>query len=377
MNTDKVIARNFMEQALDMAEKEYSASGIDNNINLWYQNKQHFLDKFRLHPNWVEDILSIVIPDAEEGVSGAEDATIRNLDDFIRNIRNQYGADKAEFVEQNRNMFLDDRVQAKHVEWLGQAMPEITGVNVGMKMTKLIRKICDMNNVDIEEKDDVRLSFVRYSESVSVKPIIRPLVFSLNPADYLHMSNGNSWSSCQALGRMFAYGDERYDGDFVAGILSYMCDRSTIVSYTVAELPDNIKDLPLQPKLSRQLFHVASDGWSFIQGRMYPSQYNKYRYRERRRHIHEILASLYGFDNMWGPPKRSGNRIAYTAGGYHYADYENFSEDVVMSFIKPIQERLEGGAFDEHVSIGSDAYCILCGERELDDNDRIVCRHCS
>lgn len=90
------------------------------------------------------------------------------------------------------------------------------------------------------------------------------LCLSVHPLDYLSVSeNTYKWRSCHAL-----------DGDFRAGNLSYMMDKSTLVCYLKGEddvvLPNFPEDVKWNNKKWRVLLYVSNDWNMIFAGRQYP-----------------------------------------------------------------------------------------------------------
>lgn len=93
---------------------------------------------------------------------------------------------------------------------------------------------------------------------------------SVHPLDYLSISeNNNGWRSCHAL-----------NGDYRAGNLEYMLDRSTIVCYIKCKGGDVILDnfgeeVPWNNKKWRMLLYLDEKREFLIAGRQYPNSYSE------------------------------------------------------------------------------------------------------
>lgn len=90
------------------------------------------------------------------------------------------------------------------------------------------------------------------------------LCFSVHPLDYLSISeNTYNWRSCHAL-----------DGEYRAGNLSYMMDKSTIVCYLKGEdqvkLPNFPEDVLWNSKKWRVLLYLSNDWTMIYAGKQYP-----------------------------------------------------------------------------------------------------------
>lgn len=90
------------------------------------------------------------------------------------------------------------------------------------------------------------------------------LCFSVHPLDFLSLSeNTYNWRSCHAL-----------DGEYRAGNLSYMMDKSTFICYLRSDkfekLPRFPEDVPWNSKKWRVLLYLSADGRMMFAGRQYP-----------------------------------------------------------------------------------------------------------
>lgn len=91
------------------------------------------------------------------------------------------------------------------------------------------------------------------------------LCFSVHPLDFLSASeNTYHWRSCHAL-----------DGDYRAGNLSYMVDKSTIICYLrkpgeEEQLPNFPEDVKWNNKKWRMLIFLSDDWNAMFAGRQYP-----------------------------------------------------------------------------------------------------------
>ena len=127
----------------------------------------------------------------------------------------------------------------------------------GMKITKAIKFLVK----DKEIVDDIQTMM---SMVIQENKITGQLCFSVHPLDYLSSSeNTYNWRSCHAL-----------DGEYCAGNLSYMLDKSTVICYlkgeNTAHLPRFPHDIEWNNKKWRMLLFLSDDWKSMIAGRQYP-----------------------------------------------------------------------------------------------------------
>lgn len=90
------------------------------------------------------------------------------------------------------------------------------------------------------------------------------LCFSVHPLDFLSVSeNTYNWRSCHAL-----------DGEYRAGNLSYMVDRSTFICYLRGaenqKLPHFPEDVLWNSKKWRMLLYMEDKRRGLMAGRQYP-----------------------------------------------------------------------------------------------------------
>lgn len=187
--------------------------------------------------------------------------------------------------------------------------------------------------------------FAEYSDLVSDLARKMYFVISLNPLDYLTMSNGVSWKSCHNI----------YDGCYKGGTLSYMLDSTSFVTFVVNDLKDPLHE---SLKFYRQMFHY--DNGMFMQNRLYPqgndgatNLYDKF-----RNFMIEEFSELIGAGNEWTVEmgreacKRHTNNL-----GVHYKDYlSNHSCNVFY----PVASTKK---LENHVmTVGHNGICAKCGK---------------
>ena len=112
--------------------------------------------------------------------------------------------------------------------------------------------------------DILQEKHIPYNSNIQENKVTGTLCFSVHPLDFLSSSENNyNWRSCHAL-----------DGEYRAGNLSYMLDKSTIICYLKGaekvKLPLFPEYIPWNNKKWRVLLHF-SENWDIIfAGRQYP-----------------------------------------------------------------------------------------------------------
>ncbi len=364
----------LLTSALDTFEVSYRKQGVSANIEKWAKNKLPLIVALRQHPNWNEDALAVVMKVTERrgDDKSAANSAIRRIENYVR-------YDKSLPELQSTIANLQDHLYTKHItqECVDAAKsletPSLIQPSVGMKTSRFIRKLCEAHGVDVDGDVRFRTLFASYADTISPYDVVRPYVFSVNPADFALMSNGNSWSSCHGIAPNKMSGG--YSGEYRAGCFSYMNDGATVVSYTVETLPEDMKTLCLMPKYCRQLYYIADDGKMFIQSRSYPYVSQETR-RDMRRVAHSILSTVYGFDNLWGPPKNNGSQYAIQEDARHYPDYRHFREETKLSYTSEVKVALANGEERESIFIGESPDCLLCGGQKMHSSGSLYCYQC-
>lgn len=350
----------------------YGECGIAANIEKWANNKRPIIDTLRKHPHWHEEALAVVM-NVTESRGNDEGETLDAIDkitNYLWMMKNL--GEPSDIVRNLRSHLLQKNITQECVD-AARAMdtPPPVMPSVGMKTSRFIRKLCESYGIDADGDEGFRTRFAKYADSISPYDVVRPFIFSVNPADYALMSYGNSWTSCQSIIPDKTGGR----GEYRAGCFSYMNDGSTVMSYTVENLPDDLSKLSLMPKYCRQLYYLSDDGKMFIQSRSYPSVSKETR-RDMRRVAHSIISTVYGFDNMWGPPKRDGSRFTAQDDQNHYPDYSSFSDSTTLSYASEVKDSVKEGQYRNIISIGETPMCMLCGEGHVADTGTLYCENC-
>lgn len=195
--------------------------------------------------------------------------------------------------------------------------------------------------------------FAEYSDLVSDLKRNMYFVISFNPLDYLTMSNGVSWKSCHNI----------YDGCYKGGVLSYMLDNTSFITFVVNELTEPIHEAG---KFYRQMFHY--DNGMFMQNRLYPqgndgatNLYDKF-----RGFVIEEFATLLNESGEWHVEE--GTDACYnhvTSQGMHYKDYRSNS---CCNIFYPMASKKN---HENHVmTVGHHGICAKCG-RPYSDTRRL------
>ena len=225
----------------------------------------------------------------------------------------------------------------------------------GMKTSRAFNRVCSYHGVD--KLPNYNKLFAQYSDMVSGLKRKVKFYISLNPLDYLTMSFGNSWSSCHTIDKENKREmPDSYRGMHCGGTMSYMLDRTSIITYVHTHATEDHEE----GKLYRNMFHF--DSGTLIQGRVYPQGNDGATdlYKEFRRVVQHEFSDLLGLEHdLW--TKRNCDCGENTRSyGVHYADYLQFSGcNVTYPTEMP-------SAATNIVNIGHERICPYCGS-EIDD----------
>ena len=352
--------KNIALEAMRPAWRYATDIGRKANIDRWYANKRQLIEALSRHPNWSEEDLAVVI-DIEETRGVDKGIATDSLRDLERITGVSVNSEVLTRLESRALTEADVTMLQQAAEEGGFEWP--VEFKSGQKVSRLVRKLFTALGVDLDREQECRRLYTRYADAVNPLSTVRPFAFSVNPADYLLMSNGNSWTSCHDI----------EDGSYRTGTLSYMNDAVSVVSFTVQE---RLGNTPLSriPKVTRQMYHVDPSGEAFIQARLYPVGYSQAEFRKWRGVVHKILAEAYGFDNKWGKPMRNLEEFMVQEDNTHYPDYL-FSRSV-YSFHISLKEGFEERHVLPHIHIGRAGICMDCGTHGLYDSSDLLCEYC-
>lgn len=217
--------------------------------------------------------------------------------------------------------------------------------------------------------------YSKYTNAINPLEIKRKTIISINPIDYLTMSFGNGWASCQTIDK----GDTRnsegnYSGCYCSGTLSYMLDNCTVIMYTIK---DDYKgtDYCLQDKVNRCNFHIGED--KFIQGRVYPDGRDAgcetSMAGQLRAIMQKVLAECAGENNLWTLKKGTTPCCRVAEEGVNstnYKDWYHYS-DCNLSLLK----RTGVKPNTTKIVIGHAPICPCCGKEHYREQ-WLACDEC-
>lgn len=220
----------------------------DNLIHQWEKAKAPYIKEFGGTIYRSEEPISIYMTlDAQH-------------DEFLRAMREirytmNCSTNSAERTEELVNFFT-----ANEVGFFNNVVAQddpAHGIKCGDKILRSLKKRIPEEELRRKIQDIV-------SQHIQKKKITGYLYFSVDPRDFLTLSDNNEgWSSCHAT-----------NNDYCIGNLNYMVDPSTIVVYLAGSEPNAILDAygienPWYSKKWRMLIHVSSRG-ELLFNRQYP-----------------------------------------------------------------------------------------------------------
>lgn len=370
MNKEKAI-REFiktMEEANDSGrDYVYSREGISLIVSKAVEAKSKTLHELlSKHPNWDEDNWRITIDAVFHRFASIDDAAgcINRIARFANKGNSFF--DWLDVIwrwkidKESGSILIDDTLVAK----IHECFPNMKGIRSGQALHKVVAKIIRDEGIVVSGVDSILASL---SDACKYKEFKRTLIISINPIDFLRMSDGNSWTSCMNIlnpDRPGSYGD----GCCKAGVLSYMMDDCTVITYT---LPSGTYEYPeLEEKLMRQLYHIC-DGAVAI-GRLYPQDND---YSRSHDMVYDewrsiILKELFPDKEFTHLAMCETDRSAY----FRYHERSKAYHDLSCDYCE--YSGIARWKIPEHpMIIGAPALCPNCG-CEISDSEAFNCDTC-
>lgn len=212
---------------------------VDKLFEIWKESKKHYIELFGgLIYEWPEQIEFSLDPKEKRDKAMQFSNRVYSL---------YHNEELSKFLDANLDSFFDNKVISDEGKQIPKGMKLIKAFKYFEKDKSVLVKIQDMASQYIQENK-----------------IKGTLCFSVHPLDFLSSSENNyKWRSCHSL-----------DGEFRAGNLSYMVDRTTFMVYLKGKddeiLPNFPGNVPWNSKKWRMLFHEQPDHSLIFAGRQYP-----------------------------------------------------------------------------------------------------------
>lgn len=317
----------------------------------------------------------------------------RRLHQFIREIE-VFNYQLFSFLYDNREGFFDNAVLKGYKD-------DYVTIPKGAKLVKSFKYF-------VTNKETLRTLQDKASMLIQETKIKGKLCLSINPLDFLSVSaNAAGWRSCHSL-----------DGDYRAGNLAYMTDKSTLIAYLKSDEDTKIEGFPnnvlWNSKKWRMLVFISNSDNMMFAGRQYPFDLGEAALNK----VSELLAMNQNYAHeCWGP-WTNGYLSEIEVPGYGTRklncnmllgakeslvsitdlmpdSYKNqlFYNDLVFSseYLKPYYRHRNGiwsgkpiswtSQENEYFSIGGPSIkCINCGKNEIvpgDCDGTMLCKSCA
>lgn len=377
------LGKKWLEKALDVALVNYSEVGVSANIDEWINNKSSLISMFSKSQYWNEETLSIIKPVSYVPRANIDESTnffsrlISNASDFIGQNGDKDAKTAIRLLRMAQAGEISYPILSIHKERIEtpeefaffKEVLEYPGINVGMKWSRLIQAVLKKIDSNVIQDPSFVERYTRWTESISERPATYMMTMSLNPADYILMSYGNSWSSCHIINPRIAKGSGDYNGIHKAGTLDYMSDSSTVMVQTL-DKRTSPEDAPLAPRIHRNVFYVKPEIPAMVQSRFYPNN-NETQVKELfMAEVKSVLAEIYGGVGNWIVPHRS--RV-YKVGDKHYPDYQSYGSSAVCFTDDRYAPFL---ALEIRFDAGNTVHCLECGREYSGNPGMLTCNRC-
>lgn len=360
-----------MTRTLDAVEVPWGEDGVNINVESWAAHKGQLVDLLRQHPDWNEDALAIItkVRVANHADSGkVREACCEIQDTLYFKYNNGDFSGYASYRKWATPLIDDGLAASLQVTSAGKLVKPI----VGQKTTRYLRQLFLAMGVAEDDKAFWKL-FQRLADEINVPEFSEyPFIISVNPADYLTMSYGTTWASCHIINPEVANtrNGSSYDGCYKAGCLSYLCDPSSIITYTVDKLPADVLELPYTRRHTRQMFFVNIPEQAVMQSRLYPYTHDEKTILAQREILQGVLAQCFGIKNEW-TVSVGYKEFTTVNNSHHYRDYDYWSDNMITTSTP------HGKAYTmSNVYIGNVSHCLKCGDCIYED-DNVFCDDCS
>ena len=352
----------------------------ENTIKQWLEAKDDIISKFCGE--------LIVRSKTPVRIDLTEEQRNKRFEEFIHTLdENGILTEEFElFLRDNKGGFFDNRVLLPYPSF---------NIPLGSKLSKSFKRF--LNNAET-----IRWVQDTASRYIQENKIEGYLYLSVHPIDFLTLSENNeNWWSCQTL-----------DGDFRAGNLSYMVDKTTIVAYLSNGKQEEMRCLPRgmkwYSKKWRMLIHTDREN-NIYYNRQYP-----YESRDLLEKVHNMITQFipvemsmpldYGFkviQTQWGGGQLSynqinaGGRIHDTRDTIDVEDYLGYSDLIQSSTYAPIisvnaekyqdyASMCDDGKSTEEaffnrvfkIKIGEKPICPCCGTEHINRESSFLCEYC-
>lgn len=363
---------------------EYSQDQTDINcsqlIEQWKEAKRDFIEA--MNGDLIYEYPKVVEFELDDK---SKDSYLKDfINDTVDDLWEQH--DLANFLRRQRNGFYSNQVIVSE---------DRDDIPVGMKLLKAFKFFVQDEKV-LRKLQDIA------SDIIQKNKIKGRLCISVHPLDFLSLSeNVNNWRSCHAL-----------DGDYRAGNLSYMVDKTTFICYLKPEkveevvLPDFPSDVKWNTKMWRVLLFFDLNWDVMFAGRQYPFSspaalnfvkdeilprinMGKWRPWENKKIRGVELDKMGEYVMLSTPYIPLGNGlvslnelITNEPGSLQYNDLlSSTCYDPMYTFRErgPLENPLSIGFSTSRftkIRVGGQVKCLRCGQAPIELNNSVLCMNC-
>lgn len=350
-------------------ERQHLTKIVDECVN----RKNNLIDLLSKHPLWNPEKLMIQFDtDIERKICTDE---VSSFVSWLRpRVNGMYDSRKCWYDEQSREYKICCFINNINSQFFSENMQhEINKVNslnknfklrTNMKSSKAIGKICREEGWD--KLEGFNQKYAALCDCLSPIKVRRHTCISLNPVDFLLMSNGNSWSSCHYINTA----DDH--GCYSSGTISYMLDEHSFIFYTVDASYDG-NQIEREPKIQRQMFGYNDE--TIVQLRLYPQDNDigaEAIYDDIRAIVQKVIADCLDKPNLWIKSSKDAEDIAMKGSGATcYPDWRLCNPGGELCTISVHKERSKDN-LPEFI-FGAKPICISCGNRHYDEENISCC----
>lgn len=220
---------------------------------------------------------------------------------ILNNLKNKFPLYSYILDKIHPRCVIDNRI---YITKIGSSFGDDSRVVDGMSFTKFI---------SLFENDKLNIEVSKIYQSKSKAK----LTISIDPCDYLTVSvNKSGWHSCHNF----------FDGCYKNAGLSYMLDKTTLVSYCGGDKINytyNLRKFEWNSKSWREMIYISENNSAMVFSRQYPYDDNRYS-KAIREALEELIANKYEVPNIW---KKVISSDIYTdvesISGLFYNDVKN------------------------------------------------------
>lgn len=365
---------NEMAEELDNREYDFETCHLKTIVSECLNEKRNLIEVLSKHPNWNPEKLMIQFDtDIERRINTDEIynftywiARTLNIDKHPWHSKRTREAEILCFIDRIKEQFFNEFMK-NDIDNVN-ALNENFKLRTNMKASKAIGKICREEGWD--KLEGYNKKYAALCDALNPLKVKRHTVISVNPVDYLLMSNGNSWESCHYIG-----GWKGDSGCYSSGTISYMLDPHSFVFYTVDASYDG-NEIERAPKMQRQIFGYNDE--VLVQLRLYPQSNDcgaEAVYDDIRAIVQKVIADCLGKSNLWIKSKNDiRDVVEHGYGATCYPDWKPGCPGAEHCCVSTLKERVNGKE-NRHIIFGAEPICIHCGERHRYE-ENIECDDC-